>query len=58
MWPLAGGGCRDQLTATLGIWQHGVIPRINTIDALADDVATRASALRCRNVMDLIATTR
>mgnify|MGYP005731068617 FL=1 len=32
----------DQLTATLGIWQHGVIPRINTIDALADDVATKS----------------
>ena len=32
----------DQLTATLGIWQQGVIPRINTIDALADDVATKS----------------
>lgn len=32
----------DQLTATLGIWQHGVIPRINTIDALANDVATES----------------
>lgn len=31
----------DQLTATLGIWQHGLIPRIHTIDSLAHDVATK-----------------
>jgi acetoacetyl-[acyl-carrier protein] synthase len=31
----AGG---DQLTATLGVWEYGVIPGINTIDEIADDV--------------------
>ncbi len=31
----AGG---DQLTATLGVWEYGVIPGINTIDKIADDV--------------------
>jgi len=31
----AGG---DQLTATLGVWEYGVIPGINTIDKLASDV--------------------
>ena len=31
----AGG---DQLTATLGVWEYGFIPGINTIDKIADDV--------------------
>ena len=31
----AGG---DQLTATLGVWEYGYIPSINTIDKIADDV--------------------
>jgi acetoacetyl-[acyl-carrier protein] synthase len=31
----AGG---DQLTATLGVWEYGIIPGINTIDKIADDV--------------------
>lgn len=31
----AGG---DQLAATLGVWEYGVIPGINTIDKIADDV--------------------
>ncbi|MBV1911100.1 MAG: beta-ketoacyl synthase [Kangiellaceae bacterium] len=31
----AGG---DQLTATLGVWEYGLIPGINTIDKIADDV--------------------
>jgi len=31
----AGG---DQLTATLGVWEYGFIPGINTIDTIADDV--------------------
>ena len=31
----AGG---DQLAATLGVWEYGVIPGIKTIDKLADDV--------------------
>ena len=49
-WPVAaiksyvghslGAAAGDQLTATLGIWGHGVIPAINTVDALADDVVT------------------
>lgn len=28
----------DQLMASLGVWQHGWIPGINTIDHIADDV--------------------
>ncbi len=31
----AGG---DQLAATLGVWEYGLIPGINTIDKIADDV--------------------
>jgi len=31
----AGG---DQLTATLGVWEYGLIPAINTINKTADDV--------------------
>ncbi|TQV85040.1 beta-ketoacyl synthase [Aliikangiella coralliicola] len=31
----AGG---DQLTATLGVWEYGFIPSINTISKIADDV--------------------
>lgn len=31
----AGG---DQLTATMGVWEYGYIPGINTIDKIADDV--------------------
>jgi len=31
----AGG---DQLAATLGVWEYGIIPGINTIDNIADDV--------------------
>jgi len=31
----AGG---DQLSATLGVWEYGIIPGINTIDKIADDV--------------------
>jgi len=31
----AGG---DQLCATLGVWEYGYIPGINTIDKIADDV--------------------
>ena len=48
-WPVAaiksyighsiGSASGDQLTATLGVWQHGWIPGIQTIDAVADDVA-------------------
>lgn len=31
----AGG---DQLAATLGVWEYGFIPAINTVDKIADDV--------------------
>jgi acetoacetyl-[acyl-carrier protein] synthase len=47
-WPVAavkaylghslGTASGDQLIATLGIWHHGVIPGITTIDAIAPDV--------------------
>jgi acetoacetyl-[acyl-carrier protein] synthase len=33
-----GAASGDQVTATLGIWHHGVIPGITTIDGIADDV--------------------
>ncbi|MCB1844901.1 MAG: beta-ketoacyl synthase, partial [Halioglobus sp.] len=49
-WPIAAVKCflghsigaagGDQITATLGIWQHGILPGIVTIDAVADDVPT------------------
>jgi len=28
----------DQIVATLGTWEHGIIPGINTVDQIADDV--------------------
>lgn len=47
-WPVAalksyighslGSASGDQVTSTLGVWRHGLIPGINTIDAVADDV--------------------
>lgn len=47
-WPVAALKCYlghslasasgDQITATLGIWHHGVIPGIETIESLANDV--------------------
>ena len=47
-WPVAaiksyvghslGAASGDQLTATLGMWQYGVMPGIGTINAIADDV--------------------
>jgi acetoacetyl-[acyl-carrier protein] synthase len=40
----AGG---DQVTATLGVWKHGFIPGIKTIDKVADDV--HGSHLRISN---------
>ena len=49
-WPVAalksylghslGAASGDQVTATLGMWHYGLIPGINTINALADDVRT------------------
>jgi acetoacetyl-[acyl-carrier protein] synthase len=49
-WPVAalkcylghslGAASGDQVNATLGMWHHGVIPGITTIDSLADDVRT------------------
>ncbi len=47
-WPVAalksylghslGAASGDQVNATLGMWHHGLIPGISTIDDLADDV--------------------
>jgi len=47
-WPVAalksylghtlGSASGDQVTTTLGIWQHGWVPGIHSIDAIADDV--------------------
>jgi acetoacetyl-[acyl-carrier protein] synthase len=44
----------DQLTATLGIWQHGIMPGIHTIDGLASDVETSrlSFALSEREITD------
>ncbi len=49
-WPVAalkcylghslGAASGDQVTATLQMWAHGVIPGITTIEALADDIST------------------
>jgi acetoacetyl-[acyl-carrier protein] synthase len=49
-WPVAaikcylghslGAASGDQVNATLGMWHHGVIPGISTIDGLAGDVRT------------------
>lgn len=36
-----GAASGDQVTATLGIWHHGIIPGITTIDGLADDVRSQ-----------------
>lgn len=36
-----GAAAGDQLSTTLGIWQHGVVPGIGTIERLADDVSQR-----------------
>jgi acetoacetyl-[acyl-carrier protein] synthase len=64
-WPVAaiksyvghslGAAAGDQLTATLGIWQHHLIPRINTVDELAGDVMTErlGFALEARDSGDL-----
>jgi acetoacetyl-[acyl-carrier protein] synthase len=53
-WPVAalkcylghslGSASGDQVSATLGIWQHGWIPGITTIDGIADDVAQQGLA--------------
>ena len=34
----------DQLTAMLGIWQHNLVPRIQSIETIADDVVTEGLA--------------
>ena len=64
-WPVAaiksyvghslGAAAGDQLTATLGIWEHGVVPEINTVDSLAEDVVTEclAFALNRRSAEEL-----
>ena len=33
-----GSASGDQVVSTLGVWKHGLIPGIHTIDAVADDV--------------------
>lgn len=33
-----GAASGDQISTTLGIWQHGILPGITTIDDVADDV--------------------
>lgn len=48
-WPVAaiksyighslGSASGDQFTAALGVWQHGLVPGIHSIDEIADDVA-------------------
>lgn len=48
-WPVAAIKCflghtmavsgGDQLASTLGVWHHGIIPGISTLDAVAEDVA-------------------
>ena len=47
-WPVAamkcylvhslGSASGDQVTGTLGVWHHGIIPGITTIEGIADDV--------------------
>lgn len=54
-WPVAalksylghslGAASGDQVTATLGMWHHGLIPGISSIEALADDVRSEHLAL-------------
>lgn len=34
-----GSAAGDQIAAALGVWEHGVLPGITTIDEVADDVA-------------------
>ncbi len=33
-----GAASGDQLVSTLGIWKYGIVPRINNVDQVADDV--------------------
>jgi acetoacetyl-[acyl-carrier protein] synthase len=33
-----GAASGDQISTTLGIWQHGILPGITTIDSIAEDV--------------------
>ena len=33
-----GAAAGDQISTTLGIWQHGILPGITTIDSIAADV--------------------
>ncbi|MDO8861143.1 beta-ketoacyl synthase [Haliea sp. E1-2-M8] len=58
-WPVAalkcylghslGSASGDQVSATLGIWADGIIPGINTIDALAEDVCQDGLAFTLRH---------
>jgi acetoacetyl-[acyl-carrier protein] synthase len=42
-----GAAAGDQLSATLGIWEQGMVPGIGTVAALADDVATQGLDFVC-----------
>ena len=33
-----GSASGDQISTTLGIWEHGILPGITTVNAIADDV--------------------
>ncbi|MEZ5502208.1 MAG: beta-ketoacyl synthase [Halioglobus sp.] len=58
-WPVVAGKCYlghslgaasgDQITATLGIWQHGILPGITTIDSIASDVRQQHLAFSNRH---------
>ncbi len=58
-WPVAalkcylghslGSASGDQVNATLGIWADGIIPGINTIDTLAEDVCRDNLAFNLRH---------
>ena len=40
-----GAASGDQVTATLGTWQHGLLPGVATVDRFADDVRQEGLAL-------------
>lgn len=49
-----GAASGDQISTTLGIWQHGILPGITTIDSVADDVKQdHLSISNCHRDIDL-----
>lgn len=58
-WPVAaikcylghslGAASGDQIAATLGVWEHGVLPGIQTTAALADDVVDQNLAINLKH---------